>query len=520
MIGYLAQPHPLVQALVPVATRRPRRAAAAARGGGAAPRLSDFLPEEEISAVRGTLDRPVAGLAVDWRRVVPGSVFFELPGAVRSGAPGCDEAVSRGAVAVVRAVLPAVSPGGVTAVQVADVPAALARAAQRFYRFPDRSVGVVGVAGEHGKTTVAHLLKHLLNGDQRVGLLGSVHYELGQRTVPSLGDTPEALENFGLLAQMRDAGCRHAVVEVSARALAARRVDGMQWAAVVFTGGAAPGGEAAYPESCFMGSHGRPPPVAVINTTRAGDREWARRLAAAGGAARVVTYGGDPAAQVRAEGMVMRSGGTSFRLVWPGGTLPVESPLTGRGNVGHLLAAVAAAWGLGRDPQVVLARLRALGGVPGRLERIEEGQDFSVWVDASDSPARLGHALRELREVTPGRLLVVFGDDGRRERAARPELTRAAEAGADVVIATAANPRSEPQEQIFADLRAGAGAPERIAWIPDRRRAIALAVALARPGDGVVITGRGHQAYQQLGDTVAPCDDRQVVRAALRGGRP
>lgn len=516
MIGYLTTNHPLVQAFVPVAARRPGRAAGAGlRGGRAVPRLADFLPEDECTAVRGPLERAISGLAIDWRRVSPGAVYFDLGGA--DGRSGADEAVNRGAVAVVRPALPVVAPRGVTVVQVADVRAALARAAQRFFRFPDRALGVVGVTGAHGKTTVAHLLKHLLNGDQRVGLLGSVHYELGQRTVPSLGDTPEALEVFGLLAQMRDAGCRHAVVEVSARALAGRRVEGIQWAAAVFTGGgnAADAG-AAYPESLFTGGCSPAPAVAVLNADDAAGRALARRLAAAGGP-RVVTYGATAAADVRAEQVAVRGRGISFRLVWPGGALAVDSPLIGRGQIGHLLAAVAAAWGVGRDPQVVLARLRAFGGVPGRLERIEQGQDFSVWVDAARTPATLRHALRELRAATPGRLRVVFGADGQAERTERPALARAAEEFADVAIATVANPRAEPPERILADLRAGAAAPDRIAWIPDRRRAIAQAVAQAQPGDGVLIAGRGHQVYQELGDTVAPFDDRQVVREALRG---
>lgn len=516
MIGYLATNHPLVQAFVPVAARRPGRPAAAGlRGGRAAPKLADFLPEEECTAVRGPLERPISGLATDWRRVTPGAVFFDLPGA--DGRSGGDAAASRGAVAVVRSALPACAPRGLTVIQVADVRVALARAAQRFFRFPDRSLGVVGVTGAHGKTTVAHLLKHLLNGDQRVGLLGSVHYELGQRTVPSLGDLPEALEVQGLLAQMRDAGCRNAVLEVSARALAGRRVDGLQWAAAVYTGGGTlpVNAATAYPEFLFDGGAGPAPAVAVVNLGDAAGASLARRLTARPAGPRVITYGDDPAADVRAEQVTRRRDGTTLRVIWPGGAQTVESPLVGLGQVTHLLAAVAAAWGVGRDPQVVLARLRAFGGVPGRCERIPSGQDFTVWVDAAGTPETLRHTLRELRAVTPGRLRVVFGADGQGERALRPALTRTAEELADVAIATVGHPRAEPVARILADLRAGAAAPERIAWVADRREAIALAVAQAAPGDGIVIAGRGHQVYQELGDTVVPLDDRQVVRAAL-----
>jgi UDP-N-acetylmuramoyl-L-alanyl-D-glutamate--2,6-diaminopimelate ligase len=183
--------------------------------------------------------------------------------------------------------------------------------------------------------------------------------------------------------------------------------------------------------------------------------------------------------------------------------------------VSNLLAAIAAAWGLGRDPVVFLARLRAFKGVPGRMERIEEGQAFNVLVDYAHTDDALRNALGMLRRITPGRLLVVFGCGGNRDRTKRPLMTRAVQEFADFAVATADNPRTEAIARIFEDMSGGVTAPEKISWIEDRRRAISLALDLAKPGDCVLIAGKGHECYQEFADTVFPFDDRQVVRELI-----
>jgi UDP-N-acetylmuramoyl-L-alanyl-D-glutamate--2,6-diaminopimelate ligase len=183
--------------------------------------------------------------------------------------------------------------------------------------------------------------------------------------------------------------------------------------------------------------------------------------------------------------------------------------------VSNLLAAIATAWGLGRDPFVFLAKLRAFKGVPGRMERIEEGQPFNVLVDYAHTDDALRNALGMLRAITPGRLIVVFGCGGNRDRAKRPLMTRAVQEFADYTFATADNPRNESISQIFTDMKAGVTAPEKITWIEDRRRAISLALDVAKPGDCLLIAGKGHEVYQEFADTVSPFDDRQVVRELI-----
>lgn len=525
MIGYLAQNYSLIQAFAqPAPARRTRSEALAAnRIFKMAPKLSDYFRDGEILAVKGSLDRPISGLVIDSRRVAPGTLFFALPGMRTDGASFIDEAVSRGAVAIVTERMPALPPAKVTFVQVADARVALANVAQRYYKFPDREMTVIGVTGTNGKTSVTHLLKHFLNGDQRVGLLGTISYDLGARTVPSFRTTPEALDIYGMMAQMRDAGCRHAVLEVSSHGIDQERVHGLQFGAAVFTNLTRDHLDYhktleeyfAVKTRLFTGGTGAPPKVSVVNLDDPYGVQLAAKLSAEVAATKVVTFGESPAAQVRADNIEFAATRTTFRLVWPGGTMEIDAPLVGRYNVSNLLAAVATAWGLGRDPVVFLARLRAFKGVPGRMERIDEGQSFNVLVDYAHTDDALRNALGMLRAITPGRLLVVFGCGGNRERTHRPLMTRAVQEFADFAVATADNPRTEQVARIFEDMQTGVTAPEKITWIEDRRRAISLALDLAKPGDCVLIAGKGHESTQEFADTVFPFDDRQVARELL-----
>ncbi len=526
MIGYLTQNHALIQAF-----KSPRAAAAARRSTDSvsnrvfkmAPKLSDYLSENEAIAVKGTLDRPISGLVMDSRRVVPGTLFFALPGLRSDGATFIDEAINRGAVAVVTQKIPVPTPAKVTFIQVADARATLATVARRFYKFPDRELQVIGVTGTNGKTTVTHLIKHLLSDQQRVGLIGTINYDLGARTVPSYKTTPESLDIFGMLAQMRDAGCKQAVMEVSSHGIDQQRVRGLEFGAAVFTNLTRdhldyhPSMDAYFDVKTrlFTGHTGAEPKVAIVNADDPYGLQLVDRIHAAVPAARVVTYGERADAQVRAEDVALNFKNTTFKLVWPEGEMLVDSPLIGRYNVSNLLAALATAWGLGRDPRTLLDRLQAFAGVPGRMERIEEGQAFNVLVDYAHTDDALSNALGMLRAITPGRLLVVFGCGGNRDRAKRPLMVKAVQEHADFSFATADNPRNESLTQIFGDMQSGVTAPLKITWIEDRRRAISLALDIAKPGDCVLIAGKGHETYQEFADTVSPFDDRQVVRELI-----
>jgi len=524
VIGYLTHNHALIHAFRPrtpaFAGRTRRESGIEGRIFKMAPLLSEVFANETVVAARGAMDRPVSGLAMDSRRVVPGQVFFALAGQRTDGAQFVDEAINRGAVAVVTTRIPATIPSRVTFIQVSDPRATLARVSQAYYRFPDRDMEVIGVTGTNGKTTVTHLIKHLLEGERRVGMLGTINYDLGGRTVPSFKTTPESLDIFGMLAQMRDAGCRQAVMEVSSHGIDQKRVLGLQFGVAVFTN--LTRDHLDYHQTLedyfdvktrlFTGVGGPAPQIAVVNLDDPHGRTLLARIPAG---VRRITFGEDSQAEVRAEEVVLDFRSSSFTLVWPRGRVRVESGLIGRYNVSNLLAAVATAWALGRDPADLLQRIRGFRGVPGRMERIDEGQEFNVLVDYAHTDDALRNALGMLRAITPGRLLVVFGCGGNRDRTKRPLMVEAVQAYADFSFATADNPRGEPLARIFDDMRAGMKSPEKMAWIDDRRRAISLALDMAKPGDSLLIAGKGHESYQEFADTVIPFDDRQVTRELI-----
>ncbi len=523
MIGYLAQNHPLVAAFRSLPKTRTRPGARLAqRIFKTAPKLSDYFGEGDFLAHKGDLDRPISGLALDSRRVQPGNVFFAVPGRRADGQAFIAEAIQRGAVAIVGARMPTGTALRVTYLQVADVRRSLARVAQRYFGFPDKSLDLVAVSGRHGKTTVASLVQHLLaSSAQRVGLINSVHYDLGARTVPAYRTTPESLDLHGLLAQMREAGCRQAVLEVSTPGLEQKRVCGMNFGVATFTGftpGSTGAMEASFETQAALltGSAGQTARAAVINLDDdRGDAfaAWLRRRMSS--SFKVVTYGEAAGATIRAEQVRLNANSSALRLSWPGGTLELETPLLGRYNVSNLLAAFATCHALGRDLSVIAARLKSFGGVAGRLEPVTCGQPCRVFVDYAHNADTLRHTLGELRAITPGRLLVVFGCGGKGDRAQRPLMSGVVQEFADKAWATADNPRAEKLGQIFADMQPGVQCAGAMTFVADRRRAIGLALAAAGEGDCVLIAGKGHETTQELGDTIIPFDDRQVARGLL-----
>ncbi len=522
MIGYLTHNYPLVAAFrsLPATRRRPVDRVSQ-RIFKMAPKLSDFFNDADIVASKGDLDRPISGLAMDSRRVMHGNLYFALAGRRADGNQFIDAAISRGAVAIVAEKIPSVTSARVTYIQVPDARRALALVSQRYYKFPDRSLDLVGVTGTNGKTTVTNLVKHLLaTSQQRVGLIGTVNYDLGARIVPSYRTTPESLELFGMLAQMRDAGCRQAAMEVSSHGIDQHRVLGMQFGVAVFTNltrdhldyHGSMDEYFAVKARLFNGGIGTAPRAVAVNI----DDAYGRRLVAeAPAASKVITFGEAPEAMVRAENVQLHFKSTSFTLIWPEGRVELESPLVGRYNVSNLLAAFAACYAIGRDPTVIASRLKTFAGVSGRMEQIDEGQPYNVLVDYAHTDDALRNALTMLRAITPGRLFVVFGCGGNRDRAKRPLMTAAVQDFADFAWATSDNPRSEAITQIFDDMRTGVQETAKIAFVEDRRRAISLALDQVREGDSLLIAGKGHETFQEFADTIVPFDDRQVVRELI-----
>ena len=484
-------------------------------------------PGDIFSAVSGSriLGDPsvrVGAPVTDSRRVAPGSLFFAIGGLRTAGARYVGEAVLRGASGVV-VDSESDAPAGVPCVVVPDVRKALALASREFYGRPDESLSVLGVTGTNGKTTVSMLARHLMqqSGGRPWGLVGTVRYELGDRSIPSHKTTPESVDIYGMMSGMVRAGCEGVAMEVSSHAVDQDRVHGLRFKAVAFTNLSRDhmdyhGDMESYfavKSRVFGGASDHAPGCALINS----DDAWGARLAQnlAGGAARVLCFGTGAEADIRAENVRLGSGGSEFDVVWSGGRAPVRTRLPGHYNVSNVLCALALCHAAGRDIGSIAPLLEKFPGVPGRMEKVADGLPFEVLVDYAHTDDALRNALGMLRPITPGRLLVVFGCGGNRDRGKRPKMTAAVQEIADHAWATSDNPRRESLDDIFADMRGGVSRPDAITFAPDRRRAISLALDAARPGDCVLIAGKGHETYQEFADTTVPFDDREVARELL-----
>jgi UDP-N-acetylmuramoyl-L-alanyl-D-glutamate--2,6-diaminopimelate ligase len=464
--------------------------------------------------VVGRSDVEIRDLAYDAGSATQGSLFFCVRGSRADGHELAADAVTRGAAAlVVERLLDVVVPQLV----VADTRAAMATAADVFFGEPSRALDVAGVTGTNGKTTTAFLLHAILAAaGRRPGLVGTVEWRVGGATRPAPHTTPEAIDLQRLLREMLDAGDRSVALEASSHGSAFRRLDRVRFDVLVFTNLSQDhldlhGSMEDYFQAKRRLFTGVEPPPAVVNV---GD-EWGRRLAAeleAAHRAPLVTFGLAHDAEVRAEELELGATGSRFRAAG----IPVETPLSGRFNVENVLGAVAAGVLLGLDDEEIAAGVAAVEGVPGRFERVDAGQEFTVLVDYAHTPDSLDTVLQAARELDGGRLIVVFGAGGDRDRGKRPLMGRVARDRADLAIVTSDNPRSEDPLAIIQDVLQGAGTDVEID--PDRRSAIARALTLAGAGDVVVVAGKGHEQGQEIGAVVHPFDDRAVVRECLGVG--
>ena len=458
----------------------------------------------------GAPDVEVTSLAYSTSRVGPGALYFCVPGFRADGHDFAPDAIRRGALALV-----AERPLGlgVPEVLVSDVRAAMGPAAARFHGDPTATLRVAGITGTNGKTTTAFLVREILEAAGfRTGLLGTVKSVVGGQEEEVERTTPEAIDLQATFARMLAAGDAACVMEVSSHALALGRARGIRFATRVFTNLSQDHLD-FHPtmEEYFLAKRllFDGPGPAVVN---AGD-PYGRRLAEHVPGA--LTYAVEADADLRARDIHFDVAGSTFTCDTPEGPVEVRTRLPGHFNVENALAALGAARTLGVETATAVAALAEAGRVPGRFEPVDEGQPFGVLVDYAHTPEALENVLRAAREVTSGRLHVVFGAGGDRDKTKRPLMGRVATALADRTIVTSDNPRSEDPEAIVDEILVGAG--ETAEREVDRRRAIAEAVRGAGPGDVVVVAGKGHEQGQEFaGGRKEPFDDVSVTREALR----
>ncbi len=480
-------------------------------------RLDELLGRHESLAWRGDLRVPVSAVVYDSRQASAGACYVAIKGFQKDGVQFAADAAARGAVAVVSVHPPPDGLPGVTWVQVKNDRRALSAMANRFFDDPSRGLSVIGVTGTNGKTTTVSLVQALLGpGAAAIGTLG-MHFAGGGR--PSKLTTPEAPELFAFMAETRRAGGSHVAMEVSSASLSLHRVDDVHFSQAVFTSFSGDhldfhGTMENYFEaklSLFrrLGSD----QWAILNGDDAAGPRIIRELNC-----RYVTFGFSEQADIRPLRAAYTAEGIKGALQTPRGRLEFQSTLLGRFNLLNIMAAASSALVSGVAPERIASALAAFRPVRGRASVAHAGE-FLVVVDYAHTDDALENLLRSFREIARGRLILVFGAGGSRDKTKRPRMGRVAGRLADLVVVTSDNPRQEDPQAIIADGGPGLApglAPGRIA--PDRRAAIGLALGLAAAGDVVLIAGKGHEDYQIFRERTVHFDDFEVVRDLLGGG--
>jgi UDP-N-acetylmuramyl-tripeptide synthetase len=503
-------------------------------GSGEGRSLGELAAAVSGAALAGPKDAATAavtGVTHDSRRVAPGALFVAVPGEKFDGHDFVRSAAEAGAAAV------AVQAGREDAfadlpiprLVVPDARRALAPLACTFWGNPTHSLYLAGVTGTNGKTTTTLLIDAIARAAGEVtGTVGTLGATVAGKALPGERTTPEAPELQELFAQMRAAGAASAAMEVASHALVMGRTEGCAFDVAVFTNLTqdhldfhgtmeqyrdAKG--ALFTEYADAARAVGKSLVAVLNA----DDEAGRHYASVTRAGRVLTYsasGANPA-DVVAEGAVLAVDRITYTAKTPQGDIPVTLPFGGTFNVANSLAAVGYGLARGLAPEVIAAGLAQCPPVPGRFQPVRAGQDYAVLVDYAHTPDGIENVLKSARPLTPGRLIVVFGCGGNRDRTKRPKMGRLALELSDVAVVTSDNPRREDPEAIIDEILTGMqGAGAEVLRESDRRKAIALAVSLAKPGDTVVIAGKGHEDYQIIGDKTYPFDDVAVAGEEIR----
>ena len=501
--------------------------------------LLELLEKVDVLEVHGTRAREIEGICYDSRRCVADFLFVAVAGLKSDGHLFVPEAVRRGAKAIVYEKEIA-RHASYTSIRVRDSRRALGVLGKNFFGNPSGALGLVGVTGTNGKTTVTYLLESILReAGLEPGVIGTVNYRWGTTVLAASHTTPESFELQRLLAGIREAGVTHVVMEVSSHALELRRVEDCEFDLGIFMNLTRDhldfhgtmedyyASKKRFFSDLLAGEKNGRKQGRIINI----DDPWGRRLAEELGAKGLTTFGIDSIAFVQAKEAELSLGEIRAEIETPAGAFPLRAPLSGRFNLYNILAATAAAFHLGIPLSAIQRGIECAKPVPGRLEKISESGEPAVFVDYAHSEDALKRVLQNLARFRLGRIITVFGCGGDRDRGKRPLMGRAAAEESDLVIVTSDNPRTEEPLAIIGAIEDGidasvmkkispgeiraAGVSKTYTVVADRREAIGLAIGLASPEDIVLIAGKGHEDYQIIGTKTFPFDDRTVGREAL-----
>ena len=490
--------------------------------------------------VKGDPSTEISDLAYDSRKVIPGALFFALPGEHVDGLEFVGEALQRGAHGIV---LPQGAPiaGPGVVVEALDLRRAMARMAARFFGNPSRKLVLIGVTGTNGKTSFTYLMESILRqSGASPGVIGTVSYRYGGQDRPARNTTPESVDLQRILSEMGQSGVTHALLEVSSHGLDSHRVEACHFSCAVFTMLGRDHLDHHGSMEAYFASKARlfteilvrsaiEDRVAVLNRDDPYGQRLLRLIPVP-----VISVGKGEEADFKLDSAVCDRNGTSLEIRTPRGALRMRSPLLAQVNAMNILTATAVSDRLGIEDGAIVRGVEAARRIPGRLDRIDTDRGFLVLVDYAHTPDALDRMLAGVRDLTPGRLITVFGCGGDRDRGKRPLMGQAAARWSDLILVTSDNPRSEPPEAILEDILQGirnegvaSSEPGEIARtragtkafsrVPDRREAIQWAIRIAARGDTVVIAGKGHEQVQIFGDRTVPFRDSEEVVHALRG---
>ncbi len=479
--------------------------------------LNQLLETVETLRVKGPDSIEIKGLANDSRKIAPGWVFIAVTGMEKDGADYITEAVSKGAVAVVSESELELG-SQVTHIQVSNARRALAELAGAYYGHLAQALKMIGVTGTNGKTTTTYMIREILQGGGFLsGLLGTVAYEVGERSIPSPRTTPEIHDIYSMLQQMKEAGCDAAVLEVSSHAIDLQRVHGIDFDIGVFTNLTQDHLDyhkdmETYFEvksrlfEALEKGEGR---AAIVNL----DDPWGKKLIGNKKIKpEILTCGFCEEAAVRASEASVSAKGTTFKVTTPWGDARIFLHLLGRFNIHNALSALAVGGLCGIDLARMILTLESIKAIPGRLELVSNRKGRKVFVDYAHTDDALKNVLATLREICKGKLLLVFGCGGNRDQGKRLKMGRVAAEFSDYSMVTSDNPRDEDPGRIVGEIIEGFSEQDKFKVELDRRKAIQKAIKHMKRNDILIIAGKGHETYQELKGTIVPFDDREIVR--------
>ncbi|MDP8230555.1 MAG: UDP-N-acetylmuramoyl-L-alanyl-D-glutamate--2,6-diaminopimelate ligase [Candidatus Gorgyraea atricola] len=464
----------------------------------------------DVKKIEGKVSLEVKGIACNSKEVREGYIFIAFQGARFKGTDFIDEAIDRGACAVIlEKGNTSIFRRGCTFIYTGNARHSLSEAAKAFYGDISSKMRLIGITGTNGKTTVTYLVESLFNAiSQKTGVIGTINYRFGDRLIPAFNTTPGVLSLYSLLAEMRKDKVRNCILEVSSHSLDQGRVDTLNFDIAVFTNLTSEHMDYHKRMKNYLASKTKlftkikTGGHAIINMDDPHADKFIE-VVKKEGKARIITYGIENPADVRP------------------GDIDIKSPLIGRHNVYNILASASCGIAMGMSREKIAQAIESIRSLPGRLEKIDCGQDFSVFVDYAHTENGIENALKALKELRPDRLITVFGCGGDRDRSKRSEIGRVSSELSDKIFITSDNPRSEEPLEIIKDIIKGVPARKKNYIIEkDRARAIELALKDAKSKDIVLVAGKGHETYQIFKDITIPFDDREVVKRILSDKNP